>query len=106
MNDEPNPTPQEGQPELVKNDDRRDRFADAVPLLYTLEDLTEIFKISRSHAYRLKSTQEWPHVRLGTELRFALADIQAIQAMNRQTAPAGEPRRAPRVGTRANRRRS
>lgn len=32
---------QQDQPEVVKNDDRRDRFADNVPLLYTMEDLTQ-----------------------------------------------------------------
>lgn len=72
------------------------------PML-TIGELAALFKISRSTAYRLKKEQRWPCHRFGTEIRFSQADVQAIQALNAQ-APAPEKRRAPRVGSRANRR--
>jgi excisionase family DNA binding protein len=70
--------------------------------LKTIGEVAELFQISRSTAYRLKKADNWPHHRLGTELRFSAEDIEQIQAKYQQAAP--EPRRAPRVGTRANRR--
>lgn len=71
--------------------------------LKTIGDVADLFQISRSTAYRLKKQDNWPHHRFGTEIRFSEADVEAIQAKYAQT-PAPEPRRAPRVGTRANRR--
>jgi excisionase family DNA binding protein len=71
-----------------------------------LVDITEVarlFGISRSTAYRLKKQDQWPHHLFGTEIRFSEADIEVIRAKYAQTT-APEPRRAPRVGTRANRR--
>jgi excisionase family DNA binding protein len=71
--------------------------------LLTIKELADLFQISRSTAYRLKKEQRWPHIRFGTEIRFSQENVEAIKALNAQT-PAPEPRRAPRVGTRANRR--
>ena len=71
--------------------------------LITIGELAELFQISRSTAYRLKKDQRWPCIRFGTEIRFSQENVEAIKALNAQT-PAHEPRRAPRVGTRANRR--
>ena len=71
------------------------------PLL-TITELAELFKISRSTAYRMKKEQSWPHIRFGTEIRFSPEDVATIQAKYAQ-APT-EPRRTPRIGTRATRR--
>lgn len=73
--------------------------------LRTIGQVAEMFQISRSTAYRLKKAQRWPCHMFGTEIRFSEADIEAIKALNQQT-PAPEQRRPPRVGTRANRRKS
>jgi excisionase family DNA binding protein len=71
--------------------------------LKDIGEVARIFGISRSTAYRLKKQDDWPHHRFGTEIRFSESDIEVIRAKYAQT-PAPEPRRAPRVGTRANRR--
>jgi excisionase family DNA binding protein len=70
--------------------------------LKTIGEVAELFKISRSTAYRLKKADSWPHHRFGTEIRFSDEDIEAIRAKYQQAPP--EPRRAPKVGTRSNRR--
>jgi excisionase family DNA binding protein len=71
--------------------------------LLTISQVAEMFQISRSTAYRLKKEQRWPHIRFGTEIRFSAENVEAIKALNAQT-PAPEPRKAPKVGTRAQRR--
>jgi len=71
------------------------------PLL-TIGELADLFQISRSTAYRLKKSQAWPHIRFGTEIRFSQENVEAIKALNTQTPT--EPRRTPRIGTRANKR--
>jgi len=70
--------------------------------LITIGELAELFKISRSTAYRMKKEQSWPNIRFGTEIRFSQENLEAIKALNAQT-PAPD-RRAPRIGTRANKR--
>jgi len=70
--------------------------------LKTIGEVAELFKISRSTAYRMKKADSWPHHRFGTEIRFSEADIAAIQAKYAKT-PTPD-RRTPRIGTRANRR--
>lgn len=108
MKDDPDSSPPEDQPEAVRNDDRRAKHPDHL-LLWTIEDVAAMCGISRSTAYRMRKDQSWPSHRFGTELRFAEADVEAIQAMNHQAPPTAtaEPRRrTPRVGTRANRARS
>jgi hypothetical protein len=71
------------------------------PLVDILE-VARLLDISRSTAYRLKKADSWPHYLIGTEIKFSAENIEAIRAKYQQTPP--EPRRAPRVGTRANRR--
>lgn len=107
MSDEPNPTPQEDQPEPVKNDDRRAKYPEYL-LLWTLEDVAGMCGISRSTAYRHLKEKPWPyHHRMGTELRFSEADIHGIQAMYRQAAsPPGKRARSTRIGSEAARRRA
>jgi len=89
------------------------------PIFYTMEEVAATFKISRSHAYRLKREQNWPHHRFGHEIRFSTEDIEAIKAMYRKTPlrDPGEAQRShgerprigvgygprPRIGTRAQR---
>jgi excisionase family DNA binding protein len=70
--------------------------------LKDIGEVARLFGISRSTAYRLNKQDNWPNHRFGTELRFSAEDIEAIRMKYQQTPP--EPRRAPRVGTRANRR--
>jgi excisionase family DNA binding protein len=70
--------------------------------LKTIGEVAELFKISRSTAYRLNKQDKWPNHRFGTELRYSAEDIATIQAKYAQT-PTPE-RRAPRIGTRANKR--
>ena len=68
----------------------------------TIGELAALLKISRSTAFRLKKLESWPHVRLGTEIRFSRQDYEAIVQMNHKTPP--PPRTVPNVGTRAARR--
>jgi len=70
--------------------------------LKTIGEVAALFNISRSTAYRLKKSDSWPCHLFGTEIRFSQEDIAAIQAKYAK-APAPD-RRAPRIGTRANRR--
>ena len=70
--------------------------------LITIGELAELFQISRSTAYKLKKLQSWPHILLGTEIRFSPEDVEAIKAINHKTPP--PPKTVPNVGTRANRR--
>ncbi|WP_423184313.1 helix-turn-helix domain-containing protein [Arthrobacter sp. NyZ413] len=70
--------------------------------LLDMKQLAQMFKISRSHAYRLKQEQQWPHVLLGTQIRFTLDDVRAIQEMNHK--PAKDAPRGPRIGTGATKR--
>jgi len=70
--------------------------------LKTIGEVAALFNISRSTAYRLKKSDSWPCHLFGTEIRFSAEDVAAIQAKYAQT-PAPD-RRAPRIGTRANKR--
>ncbi|MEV7606139.1 helix-turn-helix domain-containing protein [Paenarthrobacter sp. NPDC089322] len=67
--------------------------------LYTIVEVSDLLKITRSHAYRLKKSQTWPHIMLGGSLRFTSGDIDAIQAMNRKQPPPDKSpgRRPPRI---------
>jgi len=67
-------------------------------MLYTLEELAAILKVSRSTIYRLKKRDNWPHHVIGSEIRFSAEDIQTIKAMyHKQPAPPEAPRKAPRI---------
>lgn len=73
------------------------------PKYLKIQEVADLFRISRSTAYRLKKSQQWPHLLVGSETRFSPAHIAAIEAMMEQAPPA--PKVVPSVGTRANRRR-
>ena len=61
-------------------------------------EVSNLLKITRSHAYRLKKSQGWPHIMLGGSLRFSSGDIDVIQAMNRKApAPKKTQKGAPRI---------
>ncbi|WP_426998170.1 helix-turn-helix domain-containing protein [Pseudarthrobacter sp. N5] len=75
--------------------------------LYTIDDLADIFQISRTKAYELMRVERWPHSKYGTKTRFEEADLEAIKAMHRQpAAEAPRDRRVPRIGTGAQRSRN
>ena len=71
-----------------------------------IEDVAEMFQISRSEAFRLKKEQGWPSHRFGRSLRFSPEDIKAIAEMHfeapKQTPTKQTPKR-PNVGTKAKR---
>ena len=72
--------------------------------LITIGELAGRLQVSRSTAFRMKKKDSWPHVRIGTEIRFTEQDYEAIVAIyHQQPAP---PKTTPNVGTRANRRRN
>ncbi|WP_087874075.1 helix-turn-helix domain-containing protein [Arthrobacter globiformis] len=87
-------------PEPGRDDGRRGRYP-AHLVLWNLDDVVRMLGISRSTAYRHLKEKPWSHHRIGTDLKFSEADIEAIHALYKQPVP--EPRRTPRVGTRANR---
>lgn len=72
--------------------------------LMKIGELADILRVSRSTAFRLKKKDSWPHVRIGTEIRFTEADAEAIVNLYKQTPPA--PKVVPNVGTRARRRKN
>ena len=75
---------------------------DEEPEFRKIQEVAELFRISRSTAFRLMKEQGWPRHKFGTELRFSKEDVEAIRAMNREVPPG--PKVTPNVGTRANRR--
>ncbi|BCW47949.1 helix-turn-helix domain-containing protein [Arthrobacter sp. StoSoilB13] len=74
-------------------------------LLYTLEDLAALFKVSRSTIYRRRKQDNWPHLQIGSEFRFTPEDVEQIIALYRKETPTKEQARSrPNVGTKAKRR--
>jgi hypothetical protein len=71
--------------------------------LFTVQELAEFLRVSPATVYaRLK---DWPHTRVTpTDVRFTEDNVKGILALLTQQPATPEPRRAPRVGTRANRR--
>ena len=70
---------------------------------WTVQELAQFLRVSPSTVYaRLK---DWPHTRVTpTDVRFTEDNVKGILALLAQAPVVPEPRRAPRVGTRANRR--
>lgn len=64
--------------------------------MYTLMEVADMFKISRSTVFRLKLKHQWPHSKVGSEIRFSQGDVEAIRAMYRKPEPEPRPR-APRI---------
>jgi len=55
--------------------------------LFTPGETAGILGISRSHVYKLRLANQWPHHMLGSEIRFSRADIEAIKASTRHEPP-------------------
>ena len=70
--------------------------------LMTIGEIATLLQVSRSTAFRMKKKDSWPHVRIGTEIRFTADDYESIVSIYHKTPPAAKV--VPRVGTRANRR--
>lgn len=66
---------------------------------FTVKDLAAMFKVNPATIYR--RTPKWPHHRVGTEIRFSRADVEAIKEMTSKRPAQPETRRSPRIGTRA-----
>jgi hypothetical protein len=70
---------------------------------WTVPELASFLRVSPATVYsRLK---DWPHIRVTpTDVRFSEDNVKGILTLLTQAPVVPEPRRAPRVGTRANRR--
>lgn len=67
----------------------------------TVPELAGLLRVSTATVYR--NLKRWPHLRVGTEIRFTPEHVeQILQLLTKQPTPP-ETRRAPRIGTRANR---
>jgi hypothetical protein len=71
--------------------------------LFTVPELADFLRVSPSTVYaRLK---DWPHTRVTpTDIRFTEDNVRVILALLTQQPETPEPRRTPKVGTRAARR--
>lgn len=71
--------------------------------LFTVPELADFLRVSPSTVYaRLK---DWPHTRVTpTDIRFSEDNVRAILELISVKPATPEPRRVPKVGTRANRR--
>jgi hypothetical protein len=71
--------------------------------MWTVQELAQFLRVSPATVYaRLK---DWPHIRVTpTDVRFSEDNVKGILALLTQAPVVPEPRRAPRVGTRATRR--
>ncbi|MFK0040782.1 helix-turn-helix domain-containing protein [Paenarthrobacter sp. NPDC090517] len=68
--------------------------------LYTLEEIGELLKLSRSTIYRRRKQDHWPHLQIGSEFRFTAEDLEAIQRLYRKQEPSPTPPpKRPLVGT-------
>lgn len=73
-------------------DDRRKRY-DPDLLMYNMDDMAQILRISKSHTYALLKSEQWPHSVYGQRILFDLADIRAIKEMHRKPTPEPVPTR-------------
>lgn len=48
------------------------------PLVYTVEEIAELFHVSRRHAYEMVKTGQLPHLKLGARI---LIPCEAVDAM-------------------------
>lgn len=66
----------------------------------TVPELAGLLRVSTATVYR--NLPKWPHMRIGTEIRFTPEHVEQLFALLTKT-PTTETRRTPRVGTRAKR---
>ena len=70
--------------------------------LFTVPELAEYLRVQPNTVYA--HLKDWPHTRVTpTDIRFTEDNVRAILAGMSKT-PSNEPKRVPRVGTRATRR--
>ncbi len=55
------------------------------PELFTPDQVAVKFGITRSHLYKLRLENDWPHHMLGGSIRFSQADIDGILALTAKT---------------------
>jgi len=69
----------------AEREDAGDRHA-RLPLEYlyfTVDDLAEMLVVSTSTVRTLLVKERWPHSKFGVQVRFTLADLDAIRAKHR-----------------------
>jgi len=70
---------------------------------WTVQELAQFLRVSPATVY--SRLRDWPHIRVTpTDIRFSEDNVKGILALLTQAPATPEPRRAPRVGTRASRR--
>lgn len=69
----------------------------------TVPELAGLLRVSTATIYR--NLSKWPHMRVGTEIRFTPEHVEQLFQLLTKT-PTTETKRRPNVGTRANRNRS
>jgi len=70
--------------------------------MWTVQELAAYFRVKPNTVYA--HLKDWPHTRVTpTDIRFTEDNVRAILEQMTKT-PSSEPKRVPRVGTRATRR--
>ena len=70
-------------------------------ILYTVDDLAELMGVSRSQIYSLKRRDSWPHLLIGSKVRFN--DENLIDILKLYAKTPTQPNQRPRIGTRSKR---
>jgi len=66
----------------------------------TVPELAGLLRVSTAMVYR--NVRKWPHLRVGTEIRFTPEHVeQILTLLTKQPAPPETKRTPPKVGTRA-----
>ena len=61
-------------------------------LLLRVSEAAEVASVSRTKAYELLASGEWPSVRVGTAVRVPLAGLRAwVEDQTRQALDSGQP---------------
>ena len=55
-------------------------------LLLTVREAAEVVSISRTHAYKLLATGEWPVIKIGRSTRIPVAELRKWVEQQTQTA--------------------
>jgi len=61
-----------------------------MPQVYTVSEVSEMFKISKSLIYKYAESGKIPSVKIGTSLRFTEAQINGFLSENTKTAKLSE----------------
>lgn len=71
------------------------------PVLYTVEDLMEIFQVSKTTLYSRKKADGWPCFLIGCKVRFSETHLETILSLYEKQPQPKE--RRDRLGIRARR---